>query len=313
MEISNETLMPYFILKGFPGGLTLCHSIFAVLLLVYFTTLAGNLLVSITIFTDYRLQLPMYFFLATMSALETFGISAIIPKLLFVLVGKNTISIHGCHTQCFIYFFISSSVFLLLSVMSVDRFLAICFPLRYTTIMRPILCVQLLSVCVMIPFVCILYMVLLISKLPLCGYMIDHFFCDSTAILKLVCVDISFFTLSGIILSFFTLVIPLTIIVISYIFIVYTVLKIPSKKGRTKTFSTCVSHLTMVFIVFGGAIFIQLRPSKSYSILTDKIINLVSTIMAPLLNPFIYTIRNKQVKDSIRDAAKSKMSLFCKK
>ncbi|KAG8596292.1 hypothetical protein GDO81_001825, partial [Engystomops pustulosus] len=304
--ITNITKVSYFILQGFPFSPVVCDTIFVVLLLIYFATLAGNFLMIIIIWTDYRLHSPMYFFLRNLSLLETFGISAIIPQLLFVLRGNKLVSLGGCYTQCYIYFVISSSCFLLLSAMSVDRYLAICSPLRYPTIMTHNLCVTLVGICVMIPFVLNSCNAVGFIKLPLCGYIIDHFFCDSTAILKLVCVDITFFILSGIISSIFILVIPLIITVISYIFIVYKIVMIPSVKGRQKTFSTCVSHLTMVSIVFGSAIFIQIRPSKSYSIETDKIINLVSTDLAPLLNPFIYTLRNQQVKDSIKDAVKSK-------
>nr|DBA22590.1 TPA: hypothetical protein GDO54_013607 [Pyxicephalus adspersus] len=303
MEITNKSLMAYFVLQGFPGGPTLHITLFVLLLLVYLATLAGNFLIIIIICTDLRLHSPMYFFLTNMSILETCGISAISPKLLSILIAENkTIFVTGCHVQTFVYFFITSSVFLLLAVMSFDRFLAICHPLRYTVIMQPRVCVLLVCICQIISAACILFLIILISKLPFCDRVLNHFFCDATAMLKLVCADITFFKLTSFIISFFILFVPLMITVISYIFIVYTVMKIPTKKGRKKTFSTCVAHMSIVSIVFGSAILIQIRPTQGYSVERDKAINLGSTVLAPLVNPFIYTLRNDQVKKSIRDA-----------
>ncbi|KAG8596293.1 hypothetical protein GDO81_001826, partial [Engystomops pustulosus] len=295
MEIANRTMGQSFILIGFPGGPIHHYLMFSALLLIFVITLAGNILIIFIITTDPLLHTPMYFFLVNMSFLETCGISSIIPKLLCILIGgKKLISASECYLQTIIYFFITSSVFLILAVMSFDRYVAICHPLRYVTIMRHIICVCLLCLCMVIAFICLMYPIIMISKLPYCGSIINHFFCDIAAVLKLICVEISFIKLSILISSVFILVIPLILTVY-----VYKILIIPSAKGRHKTFSTCVSHLTMVSIVFGSAIFIQIRPPKDYSTETDKVVNLVSTILAPLLNPFIYTLRNQQVKKSI--------------
>ncbi|CAI9541172.1 unnamed protein product [Staurois parvus] len=179
--------------------------------------------------------------------------------------------------------------------MSVDRFVALCFPLRYSSIMRLSLCIKMVVSCFVISFLCILYPTFTLSRAPFCGNVLDHFFCDGAAMMKLVCIDISFIKLSNFISSFIILIVPLVITSISYIFIISTVIKMRSAKGHQKTFSTCVSHLTMVSIVFGGAIFIEIRPNKSYSIETDKLVNFVTTILSPLLNPFIYTLRNQKV------------------
>nr|DBA22580.1 TPA: hypothetical protein GDO54_013597 [Pyxicephalus adspersus] len=244
----------------------------------------------------------MYFFLVCLSFMEIIGISSVNCKLLSIIItADHTISKSGCIAQSFFYYFFSSADFLILSVMSIDRFMAICYPLRYSSIMKPSLCINLVLSCFSISLLCLLYPTYMMSRVPFCGQVLDHFFCDSAAMLSLVCVDITLIKLSTVINSVFILIIPLIITSISYIFIVFTVIKMRSTKSHHKTFSTCVSHLTMVFIVFGSAIFIEIRPSKSDSVETDKAVNFVSTILGPLLNPFIYTLRNQKVKDCLRD------------
>nr|DBA22591.1 TPA: hypothetical protein GDO54_013608 [Pyxicephalus adspersus] len=276
---------------------------FLILLLIYLATLAGNILMIVTILSDYHLHTPMYILLVNLSIMEVCGISAVTPKLLSVLIAKGTtISLPGCHMQALLYFTIITAVFLMLAVMSFDRYVAICHPLRYSTIMRHSLCMWLVGICLTISFVCILYPVTVIFNLKYCNHILNYFFCHIGAMLKLICKDSSFIKLYILVFSTFILVIPLVITTISYVFIVHTVIKIPSDKGRKKTFSTCASHLTMVFVVFGCAIFIQIRPSRDYSVETDKLVNLVSTVLSPLLNPFIYTIRNQKVKHSIRNS-----------
>ncbi|KAG8596286.1 hypothetical protein GDO81_001819 [Engystomops pustulosus] len=278
---------------------------FVTLLVIFIVTLAGNLLIILIIRMDNRLHSPMYFFLANLSFAEMSGIITVVPKLLTTFVVENsTISKTECMMQCFFYFFIFSSVFLILAVMSCDRYLAICHPFRYTPIMRHSVCIHLVCACFIISLALILYPAIMLSKLPYCGRVVDHFFCDSAALLKLICINTILLKLYGIIASVFILIIPAIITVISYVFIVYTVIMIPTSKGRQKTFSTCVSHLAMVTLVFGSAIFIQVRPPRHYNLEKDKMIVLVSTMLAPLLNPFIYTLRNQKVKDCIKDVIK---------
>ncbi|CAI9570506.1 unnamed protein product [Staurois parvus] len=303
MEISNITHLTSFILIGFPSTMILQNLIFAILLLIYLATLAGNILMIVIIISDCYLHTPMYILLVNLSVMEVCGISAVTPKLLSILIGDEiTISYSGCHIQTLFYFTIITAVFLMLAVMSFDRYVAICHPLRYSTIIRHAVCMQLVGICLTLSFVCILFPVTLISTLTYCRRILNHFFCHIGAMVELLCEDVGFIKLYILIFSTFILVIPLIITTLSYVFIVHTVVRMPSDKGCMKTFSTCASHLTMVSIVYGCAIFIQIRPSRYYSMETDKFVNLVSTVLSPLLNPFIYTLRNQKVKDSIRNA-----------
>ncbi|KAM4049050.1 olfactory receptor 6M1-like [Anomaloglossus baeobatrachus] len=307
----NATTVEEFVLVGFPGSRQVQALMSAALLLVYLVTIAGNIFIIILICTDSRLHFPMYFFLVLLSFIEIFAISTVICKLLDILIlAQNTISKSGCMIQSYLYFFLSASDFLLLSVMSIDRFVAVCYPLRYSSIMRMNLCIMLAVGCFSISFVFLLFPTIMIAQLPFCGHVINHFFCDNVAMLKLVCAsDISLINLLSLVASVFILIAPLIITSVSYIFIVSAVIRLPSDTGRQKTFSTCVSHFTMVSIVFGSAIFIEIRPSKDYSIEIDKSVHLISTVLGPLLNPFVYTLRNHKVKDCIRDAVKRKFLL----
>ncbi|CAI9569796.1 unnamed protein product [Staurois parvus] len=225
MEKINNSLVE-FVLEGFHGNNTFQAFLFTILHLVYLVTLAGNGIIIFIICADHRLHSPMYFFLVCLSFMETIGISAVDYKLFAIFItADHTFSKSGCTTQSFFYFFLSSTDFLLLTVMSVDRFVALCFPLRYSSIMRLSLCIKMVVSCFVISFLCILYPTFTLSRAPFCGNVLDHFFCDGAAMMKLVCIDISFIKLSNFISSFIILIVPLVITSISYIFIVSTVIK----------------------------------------------------------------------------------------
>ncbi|KAG8596289.1 hypothetical protein GDO81_001822 [Engystomops pustulosus] len=293
--------------QGFPGSFMFHVIMFTVLLLVYIVTLVGNVFVAVLICSDYRLHSPMYFFLVCFSVVETILSSSVDPKLLVILItGEKAISRVGCFAQSYIFYFISITDFLLLTVMSIDRCVAICYPLRYSSIMTKSVCISLMTGCLIPPFITLFYPTIIIANLSFCDNVLNHFFCESAAMLKLSCVDITSLKLNTILSSVLILIGCLIITTISYIIIVATIIRMPTGTGRQKTFSTCGSHLTMLSLVFGSAIFIVIRPPKEYSVETDKIVNLVSTVLAPLLNPFIYTLKNEKVKECVQDKIRRK-------
>ncbi|KAE8633666.1 hypothetical protein XENTR_v10002004, partial [Xenopus tropicalis] len=273
------------------------------LLLFFIISLTGNLLIIIIICIDRHLHSPMYFFIVNLSFMEICGISSVMCNLLAILLTNDThISKAGCFLQSYLYYFFFTADFLILGIMSFDRYVAVCNPLKYNSIMRNSVCVKLVIGCFVTSFLCLLYQTITILRLPFCGHVLEHFFCESAALMGLICADVSLIKLTTVILSVFILIGSLTLTATSYIIIVSTILRLSSDTGRQKTFSTCLSHLTMVGILFGSAIFIMIRPHRRYSTQTDQVINLVSTMIGPLLNPFVYTLRNQMVKDSIRGA-----------
>nr|XP_033780577.1 olfactory receptor 6M1-like [Geotrypetes seraphini] len=313
MKVKNETAVTDFILEGFPSSRQMQNSIFVLLFIVYVVTLLGNILIIVVICLDYRLHTPMYFFLANLSFLEINLISVFVPKALLNLASKkNMISYAACMAQGYFYFYLSTIDFLLLSVMSIDRYTAICHPLHYSTIMNSRVCINLVLGCWVSAFFFLLPSTVLICQLPFCGpNLIEHFFCDTSSVLALACADTQLIKLIDVIVASIVLLGPLVLIILSYIYIISTILKIPSAKGQQKAFSTCASHLTMVSLVFGSAIFIEIRPMQSSWLYTNKVVSIISSIFTPLMNPFIYTLRNEKVKEVFRDSL-SHLKLFQK-
>ncbi|KAE8633667.1 hypothetical protein XENTR_v10002005 [Xenopus tropicalis] len=305
MDITNQTDIPEFVLRVFRGSSKYHLILFSILLLFLLITLTGNLFVIFIICVNRHLHSPMYLFIGSLSSIEICIISSVIFNLLAILLTNDThISKAGCFLQSYIYYFFCISDFLILGIMSFDRYVAVCNPLKYNSIMQNIVCVKLVIGCFVTSFLCLLYPTLMITNLPFCGHMLDHFFCESAALMNLICGDITLIKLTSLITAVFILIGSLTLTITSYIIIVSAILRLSSDTGRKKTFSTCLSHLTMVGIVFGSAIFILIRPPRQYSTETDQVVALVATVMGPLLNPFIYTLRNQKVKDSIRAAIK---------
>ncbi|XP_032702757.1 olfactory receptor 1E1-like [Lontra canadensis] len=301
MDGDNQTIVTEFLLLGLSGPSEQEDILFGLFLGMYLVTIIGNLLIVVAITGDSHLQTPMYFFLASLSCVDICFSSVTIPKMLVNhILGSKSISYVECMTQ--IYFFITFSNMdgFLLSVMAYDRYVAICCPLHYTVFMKPRLCILLVVASWVVTNLHALLHTLLMVQLTFCfDNTVHHFFCDPYAILKLSCSDTSIndlvvFTVGGLI--FLT---PFTFIVLSYAYILSSVLKLPSAHGIRKALSTCGSHLTVVSLFYGAILGVYMRPSSSYSI-QDTAVTVIFTVVTPLVNPFIYSLRNHDMKRALR-------------
>ncbi|XP_008506749.2 olfactory receptor 6E1-like [Equus przewalskii] len=302
--MGNHTTLTEFVLLGLSDACELQMLIFLALLLTYLLTLLGNLLIVIITLMDRRLHTPMYYFLRNFAVLEIWFTSVIFPKMLTnILTGHKTISLAGCFLQLFFYFFLGTTEFLLLAVMSFDRYVAICNPLRYATIMSKRVCVQLVLSSWLAGFLLIIVPSFILFQQPFCGpNIINHFFCDSFPLLELICADTSLIELLSFIEAIFTLLGTLSVTATCYGHILHTILCIPSAKERQKAFSTCSSHITVVCLFYGSCIFMYIRSDKGdQGEDRNKVVALLNTVVTPMLNPFIYTLRNKQVKQVFRE------------
>ncbi|XP_039719386.1 olfactory receptor 6 [Pteropus medius] len=298
----NITHIPEFILVGFPTSHWLQVLLFLLFLITYLFVLLENLVIIFTVWVTGSLHKPMYYFLGTLSFLETCYISVTVPKMLAgFLLCPNTISFLGCMTQLYFFMALACTECVLLAAMAYDRYVAICWPLRYPLMMTTEFCVQLTFSSWVSGFTVSMVKVYFISQVSFCGNnIINHFFCDVSPILKLACMDFSIAEMVDFVLAIIILVFPLSATVISYAFIVSTILLIPSATGRRKAFSTCGSHLTVVVIFYTAVIFMYVRPRAIASFNYNKLVSAIYAVFTPMLNPIIYCLRNKEVKDAIR-------------
>ncbi|XP_025069676.1 olfactory receptor 1020-like isoform X2 [Alligator sinensis] len=302
MAVSNMSVVTEFIFLGLTDSPELQVPLFVIFLVIYLITLTGNLGMVVLIKTDPRLHTPMYFFLSYLSLTDFCYSSAIAPKMLLGFLSQSkVISFNSCGAQ---FFFFSSSVgieCLLLAMMAYDRYVAICNPLLYTVVMSQRVCLQLVVGSFLAGFVNSTIHTISIFQLSFCASnVINHFFCDVPPLLKLSCADT--FVNEVVIFTFASLIEMscLIAILISYVYIVSAILRTRSAKARHKTFSTCGSHLTAVIVFFGTTLFIYLQPSSNHHMDQDKVVSLFYTVVIPMLNPLIYSLRNKEVKDSLR-------------
>ncbi|XP_058393503.1 olfactory receptor 10K1 [Diceros bicornis minor] len=302
MEPVNETLVREFVFLGFSSLARLQLLLFIVFLLLYLFTLGTNAIIISTIVQDRALHAPMYFFLAVLSCSETCYTFVIVPKMLAdLLAHKKTISFLGCAIQMFSFLFLGCSHSFLLAAMGYDRYMAICNPLHYTVLMGHGVCWGLVAAASACGFTVSLVTTSLVFYLPFhSSNELHHFFCDISPVLKLASHHSRLSQLVIFMLGMFALVIPLLLILVSYICIISAILKIPSSVGRYKTFSTCASHLIVVTVHYGCASFIYLRPKSNYSSNQDILISVSYTILTPLFNPMIYSLRNKEFKSALR-------------
>ncbi|CAI9537325.1 unnamed protein product, partial [Staurois parvus] len=272
-----------------------CHT-------VYCVTICGNLLIIILVSYSKVLHSPMYFFLSQLSALDVMLSTDILPNMIStVLANKTTMSFSGCLAQFSFFALTGCSECLLLTAMSWDRYLAICRPLHYTLKMNYQVCWILVILCWILGIFLVLTYTLTISNLQFCGpNIIDHFFCDFDPIIQLSCSDTTIVRLEVTVLGFIFVIFPFLTIFVSYSYIIVTILKIPSITGRQKVFSTCSSHLTVVSIYYGTLVCVYLVPNKGQTQTLNKVLALLYTVVTPMMNPIIYSLRNKDLKMAVR-------------
>ncbi|XP_044513123.1 olfactory receptor 13D1-like [Gracilinanus agilis] len=300
MEKGNYTLVSEFFLVGLSNYPDLQVFLYVLCLLMYLVILLGNGTLIIISILDSRLHTPMYFFLGNLSFLDICYTSSSIPQMLVNFTSeRKSITFIGCALQMVLSLGLASTECLLLAVMGFDRYVAICNPLRYTIIMNKGLCVQMAAWTWILGFLIASIQSVLALILPFCDNIIDHLFCEILALLKLICVDISLNLFIMIIASIILLITPLLLIFFSYVFILFTILKINSTEGRKKAFSTCSAHLTVVILFYGSALFIYMKPKSKETKLFDEIFGLSYWVFTPMLNPIIYSLRNKEVKGAV--------------
>ncbi|XP_030395605.1 olfactory receptor 1020-like [Gopherus evgoodei] len=308
-EQGNQTSITEFILLGFGDLPELQILLFLLFLVIYIMTMTGNILIMALVVADRHLHTPMYFFLGNLSCLETCYTSTILPRMLAgPLTGDRTISFNGCVTQYYLFGSLLATECLLLSVMSYDRYLAICNPLHYAARMSGRVCLQFAGGSWIGGFLGNSITTLSISQLTFCGPNgIDHFFCDLIPVVKLSCNDPHLMETLAFILSFLFALVPFLLTLMSYICIITTILRIPSTTGRQKAFSTCSSHLTVVSIYYATLLIVYMFPTTD--ILNDfkKVLSVVYAVLTPLINPLIYSLRNKEVQEALRKACRKLM------
>ncbi|XP_048081497.1 putative olfactory receptor 2B8 [Ursus arctos] len=302
MEQKNGSSFTGFILLGFSDRPQLELVLFVVLLIFYLFTLLGNTTIIALSHLDPHLQTPMYFFLSNLSFLDLCYTTSTVPQLLVHLRGTDkSISFGGCVAQLFISLGLGCTECILLGVMAFDRYAAICRPLHYTVVMHPRLCALMASASWVIGFANSLLQTVLIFLVPLCGRnKIDHFFCEVPPLLKLACVDTTVNESEIFFVSVIILFIPVALITVSYGRIVRAVLRIKSSAGQRKAFGTCGSHITVVSLFYGTAIYAYLQPNNNHSQDQSKFVSLFYTIVTPMVNPIIYTLRNKDVTGAMK-------------
>ncbi|XP_067393373.1 olfactory receptor 11A1-like [Emydura macquarii macquarii] len=300
----NQTAVMEFILLGF-GDLPDLHiSLFLIFLVSYIATVAGNTLIIVLVVTDRHLHTPMYFFLGNLSCLEICYSSTILPKVLAsLLTGDRTISVNGCMTQLYFFAILAATECYLLAVMSYDRYLAICKPLRYSALMNTRFCLQLAAGTWLNGCLAITIFILYMSQFIFCGpNEIHHFFCDPITLIKLSCGDTRLIVVFDFILACVFTLPPFLLTLTSYACIIITILRIPSTTGQQRAFSTCSSHLIVVTVFYGTLMSDYMLPPLDTLRGLKKVLSVCYTVLTPLVNPLIYSLRNREVREALSKA-----------
>ncbi|KAM4845603.1 olfactory receptor 10AG1-like [Thomomys bottae] len=299
---SNVSTVEEFVLLGFSDLPDIQGFLSGMFSIIYIIILTGNSLIIIITMADPTLQKPMYFFLGNFSFLEICYVSVTLPRILFSLCTRDrTMSVPACATQLCFFLILGTNESFLLGVMSYDRYVAICNPLHYPLVMNPTKCIQLSAVAWLSAMPVHIGLTCHIFSLHFChSNQIDHFFCDIPPIIKLACGDTFLYELSVYIVAALCAVVPFWLILASYSKIISTILRLSTAQGRGKAFSTCSSHLLVVILFYGSASITYFRPKSSHSAGLDKLFSLFYTIFTPMMNPLIYSLRNKEVIIALR-------------
>uniref|UniRef100_A0A4X1T9U3 Olfactory receptor n=1 Tax=Sus scrofa TaxID=9823 RepID=A0A4X1T9U3_PIG len=298
MEKHNRTVLSEFILLGITDRPELQAPLFGLLLLIYVISVVGNLGMVILTKVDARLQTPMYFFLRHLSLTDLGYSTTVGPKMLeSFVVAQNTISYYFCATQGAFYIMFIVSEFFILSVMSYDRYVAICHPLLYTIMMSQRVCHMLLAFPYLYSVVVSLCVIVKVFNSSFCGYnVVSHFYCDCLSLLSLLCSNTHDIEMIILLFSVFSLLSSILIVLVSYLLVLVAIFRMSSAGGRYKPLSTCGSHLTVATVFYGTLLFMYLQPKSRHSFDSDKVTSIFYTLIIPMLNPFIYSLRNKDVK-----------------
>ncbi|XP_071972430.1 olfactory receptor 5AP2-like [Engystomops pustulosus] len=298
----NQTTVKSFILLGLSSIPHLQAIYFLLFLIIYTITLSGNVLLIAVVRVNSHLHTPMYFFLSNLSVIDICFSSTIVPKLLVNTLSQDkSISFLGCASQMYFSLALGATECITLAVMAYDRYVAICNPLRYQIIIHKKLCVCLVVFSWTVSFLNAIIHAALTFKLPYCkSHHVNHFFCEMPPLFKLSCRDTLFNEVAVYISGGIIALCSFLLTLVSYVRIITSILKIRSSQGRHKAFSTCASHLTVVSLYYGTIMFMYLRPRHSYSPERDRVISILYTVVTPMLNPIIYSIRNKDVKGTLR-------------
>ncbi|XP_027993454.1 olfactory receptor 11G2 [Eptesicus fuscus] len=299
---NNSSTITGFILLGFPGPREGQVLLFVLFFVVFLLTLMGNGSIICAVHWDQRLHTPMYILLANFSFLEIWYVTSTVPNMLAnFLSDTKVISFSGCFLQFYFFFSLGSTECFFLAVMAFDRYLAICQPLRYPTIMTGRLCTNLVVSCWVLGFLWFLVPITVISQMSFCGSrVIDHFLCDPGPLLALTCTRYPAIELTSSTLSSLLLFIPFICIMVSYSLVLQAVLRVPSAAGRRKAFSTCGSHLAVVSLFYGSVMVMYISPTSEHKAGMQKIMTLLYSVVTPLINPVIYSLRNKDMKNAIK-------------
>ncbi|XP_075715813.1 olfactory receptor 11L1-like [Rhinoderma darwinii] len=309
MQYDNISTVTEILLLGFQNLRSIKTLFFLLLLIIFCVTVCGNLLIILVVSYSRSLHSPMYFFLTQLSLSDILLSTTIVPNMLHIVLYKgSSVSFIGCLIQFYCFTASESLECLLLTVMSYDRYQAICNPLHYTSVMDLTFCVKMVLLFWLFILIIILILSVTMSYLQFCGpNIIDHFFCDFEPLLELSCSDTFIVKMESKLLAVPLVICPFTVIIVSYVYIIFTILKIPSVTGRQKTFSTCSSHLAVVSLYYGSLISIYLFPNKDNA---KKIISLFYTVITPLLNPLIYSLKNNNIKKAFKKIFISKSKTF---